>query len=320
MYAVCCCLQDQLGCAELVAAALRGTCCLLAALNSRTAATAAAAAGTADHTAAPAADAAAALAGYVLQQLQQLAGNTSAAQSDAENARRLAVTAAGPAAAAAVLASTRLSQQQLAAAAQQAQQLACGAGAEGRLGGAAAVAWVQLVCMQMCQSSSSVTDQVRTSGQGVDCVVCRLTSCDACRSGNVMFVGTVAHHLLLVELAACSCAVHSTHTISSLPHDAEPFTATIQITYSLLLPSTARWSNLVKLGHTATRSCPPWLTGSQQQPPRSCLLLLAWQQVLLQAWLCCWVLNWHAAAAVNGQQHSWQQQQEQQGLQLAVVG
>jgi hypothetical protein len=154
-------LQDQQGSPDLAAAALRGACCLLAALHSRTAATA----GTATSRSPPAADAAMSLAGYVLQQLQQLAGTTA----DADN-WQIAVVTAAPAAAAAALACNRLSQQQLAAAAQQAQQLACGAGVDGRLGGAAAVAWVQLVCMRMCQNSSSVADEVRLGaacGRGI---------------------------------------------------------------------------------------------------------------------------------------------------------
>lgn len=162
---VCYCLQDQLGCADLAAAALRGTCCVLAALHSRTAA-AATAAGTAESAANAAA--AAALAGHVLQQLQHLAGTAATAHSDADNARRLAVAAAAPAAAAAALACNCLSQQQLAAAAQQAQQLASTAGVDGRLGGAAAMAWVQLACMRMCSSSSSsVSDEVSCCGQPV---------------------------------------------------------------------------------------------------------------------------------------------------------
>lgn len=147
----------------MAAAALRGTCCVLAALHSRTAA-AATAAGTAESAANAAA---AALAGHVLQQLQHLAGTATTAHSDADNARRLAVAAAAPAAAAAALACNCLSQQQLAAAAQQAQQLASTAGVDGRLGGAAAMAWVQLACMRMCSSSSSVSDEVSCCGQPV---------------------------------------------------------------------------------------------------------------------------------------------------------
>jgi hypothetical protein len=52
------------------------------------------------------------------------------------------------------------------------------------------------------------------------------------------------------------------------------------------------------------------LTGSQQQQPPSCPLLLPQQQVLQQAWLYCWVLNCPLVAAERGQQHSWQQQQQ----------
>jgi hypothetical protein len=92
----------------------------------------------------------------VLQQLQQLAGGSSTLN-NADNTRRLAVISCAPAAAAAMLSSNRLSSQGLAAAV---QQIACSAGVDGRLAGAAAVAWAQLVCMQMSQSSSSVSEQV----------------------------------------------------------------------------------------------------------------------------------------------------------------
>jgi hypothetical protein len=102
----------------------------------------------------------------VFEQLQQIAEHSSSTAEcrDAENGRRLAIVSAAPAAAAAMLSSSNSQlPQQLAAAAQQAQQLACSAGVEGRLAGAAAVSWVQLVCMQMnhsSSSSSSVTEQV----------------------------------------------------------------------------------------------------------------------------------------------------------------
>jgi hypothetical protein len=201
---LCACLQDQLRCADLAVAALRGTCCLLTALHTRTSAAAAAAASATatpnDASAAAAAAAAAALGGHVLQQLQQLAHENNSTLIDADSSRKLAIVSAAPAAAAALLSSNRLSSEQLAAAAQQAQQVACSAGVDGRVAGAAAFAWAQLVCMKMSHSSSSVSEKVGVYAHGL-CSSCLLihawalqqcTCVVLCDSGIVMSAAAVA--------------------------------------------------------------------------------------------------------------------------------